>query len=266
MTFDVISLLEMVGLVVGACAASWILRRVIRAMTRRAVRLAAKRPGMWRVRLQRRSELAADFEARRRSRADASARMIGHIVTTLIVVGAAFIGLQIVGVDPVYVISSAGFVGLAIALSGQEIIRNLLVGTMALLEDRYAVGDEVVFSIGGNEVEGIVDLVGPASVRLRTPAGATWHAGHSAIESITNRSQVAATVEILVPSRRWDDVESDAARIIADASNDVGLTGVVFLPGLVATPHPAGGTSVQVKANKPLTDGQRAALQERLLS
>ncbi len=136
------------------------------------------------------------------------------------------LGLQIVGVDPVYAISSAGFVGLALALSGQDIIKNLLAGTMAILEDRYAVGDQVAITLGSNEVNGTIDLMGPASIRLRTEAGATWHAGHSAIDSVTNYSQLAASSEIAIPTTEWNDVEDDAARRLTTASNDVGLTGV----------------------------------------
>lgn len=265
MPSTILSVLEVVSLFIVAWMLSWGIRRVIRASTRRAVRLAQERPGTWRLRLPRISEVDSEIETRRRQRADAAARMFGHIVTSFVFVGATFIGLQLVGVNPVYAVSSAGFLGLAIALSCQEIIRNLLTGTMALLEDRYAVGDDVLLAIGGNEVRGIVDLMGPASVRLRTKEGATWHAGHSAIDSVTNFSQVAATAELLVPTEQWRDVEDVAVRRLAAASNDVGLTGVIFLPELIALQHPTGVTSVQVKSNKPLSDSQKESLHERLV-
>ena len=205
-----------------------------------------------------------ESESRRRQRADSAARMLGHIVTSLILVGAVFGGLQLLGVDPVYVISSAGFVGLAIALSGQEIIRNLLTGTLALLEDRYAVGDEVMVTLAGTEVRGTIDLVGPASIRLRTSDGAAWHAGHSSIDSITNYSQLPATAEIIVPTEQWRNVRDEAGKVLAAASNDVGLSGVVFLPELVAMPHDTGVTSIKVTTNKPLTHAQRENLHGRL--
>ncbi len=96
--------------------------------------------------------------------------MLGHFATAIVMIAAVLVGLQIVGVDPVYAISSAGFLGLALALSGQDVIRNLLAGTTALLEDRYAVGDQVVVIVGGSEVAGTIDLMGPASIRVRTEA------------------------------------------------------------------------------------------------
>ena len=258
------TLIELGLLVPAALILAWAARQVIRALTRRAVRRAQERPGTWRGRLRRLNDLDSEIEVRRRQRADAAARMFGHFVTTLILVGAGLIGLQIVGVDPVYAISSAGFVGLAIALSGQEIIKNLLAGTMAILEDRYAVGDQVSITLGSNEVRGTIDLMGPASIRLRTEAGATWHAGHSTIDSVTNYSQLAASSEIAMPTSEWTDVEDDAARRLTTASNDVGLTGVVFLPDLAAQEHPAGITTVTVRSNRPLSPDQKQLVRDRL--
>lgn len=258
------TLIELGLILPCAFALSWVARHTIRAATRRAVRRAQQRPGAWRTRLRRLSELDSDVEVRRRQRADAAARMLGHFVTSLIFVGATLLALHVLGVDPVYAISSAGFIGLAIALSGQELIKNLLAGTMALLEDRYAVGDQVAVTTGSTEVRGTIDIMGPASIRLRTDTGATWHAGHAAIESVTNFSQLAASAEIAMPTSHWHDVEDAAAHRLKSASNDVGLTGVIFLPDLAAQNHPTGVTTVTVRSNRPLTDHQKQMLHERL--
>ena len=258
------TLIEVGLLVPSALFLAWTARRLIRALTRRAVRRAQERPGTWRGRLRRLNDLEGEVEVRKRQRADAAARMLGHFVTALILVGAGLFGLHLVGVDPVYAISSAGFVGLAIALSGQDLIKNLLAGTTAILEDRYAVGDQVTIAMGSNEVNGTIDLMGPASIRLRTETGATWHAGHSVIDSVTNYSQLAASSEIAIPTIEWNDVEDDAARRLATASNDVGLTGVVFLPDLATQEHPAGVTTVTVRSNRPLSADQQQLVRERL--
>ena len=258
------TLIEVGLLVPSALFLAWTARRLIRALTRRAVRRAQERPGTWRGRLRRLNDLDSEVEVRKRQRADAAARMLGHFVTGLILVGAGLFGLHLVGVDPVYAISSAGFIGLAIALSGQDLIKNLLAGTTAILEDRYAVGDQVTIALGGNAVDGTIDLMGPASIRLRTETGATWHAGHSAIDSVTNYSQLASSSEIAVPTTEWNDVEDDAARRLATASNDVGLTGVIFLPDLATQEHPAGVTTVTVRSNRPLSADQQQLVRERL--
>ena len=58
------SLVEIVVLFVAALAASWVLRHLIRVLTRRAMRRAQVRPGTWRARLRRRAETDADIETR----------------------------------------------------------------------------------------------------------------------------------------------------------------------------------------------------------
>lgn len=256
--------LEIFLLLPVALLIAWATRRGIRFCTRRAVRMATVRPGTWRGRLSRLGDLEGIVDVRKRQRADAAARMLAHFSSMVIAIGTVLVGLHILGVDPVYAISSAGFVGLAFALSGQEIIRNLLSGTMALLEDRYAVGDVVVFNIGGTEVGGTVDLMGATSVRIRTEDGATWHAGHGAIDSVRNSSQTAAAANISIPTEQWADVEDGAAHRLAHATNGIGLTGVVFLPELATQLHPTGVTTVTVKTNRPLTADQRDLVQDRL--
>lgn len=262
---SITTLAELLLLVPASLILAWCVRFTIKALTRRAVRRAQERPGTWRGRLRRLNDVDSDIEVRRRQRADAAARMLGHFVTVIILIGAGLLALHVVGVDPVYAISSAGFIGVAIALSGQDIIKNLLAGTMALLEDRYAVGDQVTVTLSGNEVSGTIDLMGAASIRVRTEAGATWHAGHSAIDSVTNYSQLAASSDLAIPTVHWNDVEDDASRRLATASNDVGLTGVVFLPELASQEHPTGVTTVTVRSNRPLTDQQKQLVQERLV-
>jgi hypothetical protein len=255
-----------------ALTASWLSRTAIRTLTRRAVRRAQRSQatqGSWRVRLDRRGD-DGQADARKRQRADAVARMLGHVVTAFIFSLATLGALELLGVDLVFAISSAGFIGLAIALSGQDLVKDFLAGTRALLEDRYAVGDEVILRLSGAEVRGTVDLIGTASVRLRTPDGATWHAGHHAVEAVTNLSQLPAISDIDVPVAAWESAdERMASERLADASNDVGLTGVVFLRD-IETHEPDAPTSsdtvtIRVKTNRPLSPPETDLVRERLL-
>lgn len=256
-----------------AVASSWLARRAIRTMTRRAVRRgqagATGLPGSWRVRLDRLGD-NGQADARRRQRADAVARMLGHLVTVAIFGVATLAALEILGVDPVFAISSAGFVGLAIALSGQDLVKDFLGGTRALLEDRYAVGDEVVLRVSGTEVHGTVDLIGAASVRLRTPEGAAWHAGHHAVEAVTNMSQLPAVSDIDVPVEEWADADEQVVSArLARSSNDIGLTGVVFLRDIETHPGDDGGAdetvTVRVTTNRSLTTPETEIVRSRLL-
>lgn len=254
-----------------AFVVSWIARHTIRTLTRRAVGRARRAgDGAWRVRLDRLGD-NGQADIRRRQRADAVARMIGHLVTAVVFVLCAFAALNLLGVDLVFAISSAGFIGVAIALSGQDLVKDWLAGTRALLEDRYAVGDEVILRVGGNDVRGTVDLVGTASVRLRTPDGATWHAGHQSIEAVTNLSQLPTVSDIVVPVDDWAGEQSASARL-AEASNDIGLTGLVFLRDIEThdpVTDPDGGVdadtvTVRVKTNRPLTSPEARLVRDRL--
>lgn len=254
-----------------AFVASWFARAALRTMTRRAVRRAQRSPGSWRVRLDRLGD-NGQADARKRQRADAVARMLGHLVTVVIFALSMFVALELLGVDLVFAISSAGFVGFAMAISAQDLIKDVLSGTRALLEDRYAVGDDVILRVGGEDVRGAVDLIGAASVRLRTPDGVAWHAGHHAIESVTNLSQLPAVSDIAVPVEAWAaSDERVAGERLAGASNDVGLTGVVFLRDIET--HDVdddatcadGSVTVRVKTNRPLTDDETELVRDRLL-
>jgi small-conductance mechanosensitive channel len=263
------SISEAIILLPIAIGLSWLSRTTIRRMTRRAVRRAQRSEGAWRVRLDR---LGDDGQAdvRKRQRADAVARMLGRLMTVVIFVFATFAALEILGVDLAFAISSAGFVGLAIALSAQDFVKDFLGGTRALLEDRYAVGDEVVLRVSGAEVRGTVDLIGSASIRLRTSDGATWHAGHHSIEAVTNLSQLPAVSDIEVPVDDWARADDGSvADRLAVASNDVGLTGVVFLRD-IETHEPASDdesdtVTIRVKTNRPLSTPETAIVRSKLL-
>ncbi len=251
-----------------AFVASWLARSAIRTFTRRAVRRAQDRQGSWRVRLDRMGDNGTS-DVRKRQRADAVARMLGHLVTIGIFAICAIAALELLGVSVVFAVSSAGFIGVAIALSGQDLVKDVLAGTRALLEDRYAIGDEVVLRIGGDDVRGTVDLVGSASIRLRTPEGATWHAGHDRLDSVTNLSQLPAVSDVTLPIDEWAGADREAALDrLADSSNDVGLTGVVFVRDIEThdASSPADGTvTVRVKSNRVLDDPQTAVVRDRLL-
>jgi hypothetical protein len=252
---------------------SWLARTTLRTFTRRAVRHAQRSDSSWRVRLDRLGD-NGQADVRKRQRADAVAKMLGQFVTVVIFTLATFAALELLGVDLVFAISSAGFIGLAIALSGQDLVKDVLAGTRALLEDRYAVGDDVVLRVGGSEVRGTVDLIGTASVRLRTPDGVTWHAGHHAVESVTNLSQLPAISDIDVPLEQWAAAdEFAAAERLVESSNDVGLTGVVFLRD-IETHEPQYGpeseagidvVTVRVKSNRPLSTPQAEMVRAKLL-
>lgn len=253
-------------LVVGV-AAAWLARFGSRRLMRRAARRAiARRPRYWRVRHDD-ADAGGQPDPRLLQRADALGSVIGRFATAVVVLVATIVALQRLGVDPVVAISSAGFLGLAFAFGGQAMIRDLLAGARALMEDRYAIGDDVVVHVADIDVRGTVDLLGAASVRLRLVDGSAWHGGHGIIDCVTNYSQTPATAQIAVPVADWRRVDpDDASSRLVSSSNDIGLTGVVFMPELsVGDPTDDGQVPVDVRSNRSLTPAQELAVRDRLL-
>lgn len=185
-------LAQVVVVAVVAIAANGVLGFVLQKLTRRAVRQAIEGKGRWRPRLPRTPE-TGQLQSRRMQRADATAKMVTRVMTLLIGGIAALTISHILGFDPLVLISSAGFVGAAIAIGGQSVIKDWLTGLMVLVEDRYADGDKVILSVNANPVSGQVESVNSTSVRIQLEDGSMWHAGHGSVESVNNLSQRSAS-------------------------------------------------------------------------
>jgi hypothetical protein len=255
-----------VGEVVGAFA----IAAVVSLVARRAIRRIARRAAVHSTGTESSARGSRSRSATRAvSRADAVARLIGRLVTFCAFSVALLFGLDRLGINLVLVISSAGFLGLALAMSGQGIIKDVLAGTRAMVEDRYAIGDRVTAHVGGSEITGTVDFLAAASVRILTECGATCHVGHDEIDYLVNHSQTPTPTKLTLPADRWREVEPAAAERLAAASNDIGLTGVVFVADIVGpgdeVEQEAGEVEVEVNANRPLTRAQEEIVRQRLL-
>ncbi len=253
-----------VAVVVGAYVLTAIIRVTLRFVTRRAVRRALAGKGVWRVRLPRPDD-GNGVEQRRLQRADAAAHMMSRIFALVVAVIAVIIISHVLRVDPVVLVSSAGFIGAGIAIGGQALIKDWLTGLMVLLEDRYAVGDQVSVTIGGNEVSGTVETLSGVGLRLRLADGTTWHAGHGALESVTNRSQQLVQNHVTIEPDVWAELdETMIGRDLNAASHDLGLTDVLLLPEIAAVPLPDGTIDVTYRSTRPLNDRQRRLIEDRI--
>jgi hypothetical protein len=91
------------------------------------------------------------------------------------------------------------------------------------------------------------------------------------VEAVTNLSQLPAVSDIEVPLEEWAAAdEHDAVERLTDASNDVGLTGVVFLRD-IETHEPdeqrssTDTVTVRVKTNRPLSSPETEIVRAKLL-
>ena len=257
--------LALVAIVILAILVNATIRISLRFVMRRAVRRAMRGRGRWTLRLPRADD-GNRTEQRRVQRADAAAHMLARLASVLIAALSLVAASHVMGIDPLVFVSSAGFLGAGLAIGGQSLIKDWLTGLLVLLEDRYAVGDHVIMRVSGVEVEGTVEELNSAGVRLRLPDGHTWHAGHASVESVINRSQELVTHRIEVPSDVWSEL--DEALIgpkLTAASHDLGLTNVVLLADIEAEAHRDGTTSVEFRATRRLTERQRRQVVQRVL-
>jgi small conductance mechanosensitive channel len=254
-----------VALIALAFALNTGLRVAIRYLTRRAVRraLAGKR-GRW-IPRHPRTDDGSSTEQRRLQRADATAHMLSRIVSVAVMSATVAVASALVRVNPLVVLSSAGFLGAGLAFGGQAVIRDWLTGLIVLLEDRYAIGDRVTLRVGIEDYTGGVETLTGVGLRLRLDDGTTWHTGHGSIESVINHSQKLIDNEIEIPASVWHELdETMIGRAVTAASHDLGLTDVVLVSDVEAEGHRDGTTTVTVRASKSLNERQRAMLAERI--
>ena len=191
--------------------------------------------------------------------------MLSRLTNLVVAMLAAIIISHILAIDPVVLISSAGFVGAGIAIGGQALIKDWLTGLLVLLEDRYAIGDQVAMQVGGNEITGTVETLGGAGVRVRLRDGTTWHAGHGSIESVTNLSQQLVPHSVEIPSDVWAQLDQTmiGPRLNA-ASHDLGLTDVLLVADIQSEQDGEGDATVTFHATRHLNERQRKIVQRRI--
>lgn len=102
--------------------------------------------------------------------------------------------LGAMGVNLGPVLATVGITGLAISLGSQQIVRDVLNGFFILVEDQFAVGDEV--TIDG--VHGIIETVGMRITRIRDDQGRLITLANSSIARVTNHSRGRALLSLEV--------------------------------------------------------------------
>ena len=266
---------------IGVLLATWILTRLARSGLRRVVRRIADRSldhptSFWRVRVPRLfGETAELAEKRRRQRIDATSKMMYHVVALIAWLTAAIVVLHIMQVDLIPVLTSAGFIGAALAIGGQHTVRDFISGIGILVEDRFGVGDRIVVeSANGKEIDGVVEYVGAFSTRV-SASNSTWHLANGSLGQMCNLSQNPVTTELEVPipdeAARGDDVAAaDAvAHALRRAAGNRTLTGMVLVDDVRAAVGESGGNGptmkVEVRTAQPLTESQASKL-ERVMS
>lgn len=139
---------------------------------------------------------------RRNQRVTATATMLSRITNVVVWLLAVLVILAGLDVDVVWALSSAGFLGAAVAIGGQHSVHDYLNGLHILLEDRFGEGDIIeVTAASGTTRTGTVERLGTFSTRLKGDT-ATWHISNRLLAEISNHSQNARQLDLDIKTPR----------------------------------------------------------------
>jgi small conductance mechanosensitive channel len=177
-----------------------VLARILRIITNRMIRLAELHGGD-KVRVSQVRTLA------------------GVIRTTGLAIILAIVGLQFLeamGVNIGPLLTSAGVAGVAIGLAAQSLVKDMLNGTMILVEDQFNVGD--VVTVAG--LTGTVETMTLRKTTVRGGDGTLYVIPNSQITTVANQSVdfTNATINVSV------DFSADPNKvleILTNIANDV---------------------------------------------
>ena len=255
----VVAVLVLGGLVLTALS-GFVIRRVVRRVATRSV---AAPSSWWRHRSRRVGGESFEMgEQRRRQRIDAASRMLNHLMSLVVWIVITIAVFHLLDVDAAFFLSSAGFLGAAVAIGGQHKVNDYLTGLTVHFEDRYGVGDEIVVDVGWSApVHAVVDHIGLFSTRLQD-ASSTMHVPNHALSALRNLSQEATmtTMRLAVDGSPGADEVADAIRGLAGSSE---LTDVIFVGDLEAYEPHTGEVDVDVRTLRPLDDREAQLLTER---
>jgi small conductance mechanosensitive channel len=149
------------------------------------------------------------------------------IISFIVVLAAILVLLNIWAVNVTAAVWSAGIVTAALAFGAQALVRDVLAGFSALLEDQYDVGDvvELVTTVNST-ISGTVEAVGLRTTRLIDDRGRHVFVPNGAVLYSVNVSRMPnrASFSISLPLRApVDQMRAKVESIIADAATAAGI-------------------------------------------
>jgi len=250
------------AIVVGCFILTRITYAILRAVVRKVADSKPGRGKSWWKNTMRRvgAETLEGGENRRRQRIEAATGMLHQLTSFVLWIIATIAIFNVLELDAAFFLSSAGFLGAALAIGGQHRVSDYLTGLAILLEDRYGVGDEIEASIGWEKpIRATVEHVGVITTRLRD-ANSTFHVPHSRLDAVRNLSQ-----EPVRESLAFNVDSADASTVsttVRDLAGTKGLTTVLFIDEIQAAGE-GDRVEVNVRTTRPLTEAERELLAQK---
>ena len=191
------------------------------------------------------------------------ASLVGNLVQIGIVVLGIINVLVAVGVDLASLVTVLGVAGLAISLSLQDLLRNVVAGIYILMEQPFKIGDR----ISVKEVTGVVHGIELRTTILRTDDGLQVVVPNNTVlnEVVTNRSvssQQRAVVRVKVGTTNLGDLQEISEDIVAAISN---IEGVAQSPTPSVTLEEIQEGTARLRVEFWHETGQKAAVASRVV-
>ena len=109
--------------------------------------------------------------------------------------------------DLVSVILALGLVLAGIAIAGQSIVLDYLMGILILVEGQFYVGDTVTIATGNVTVSGVVEEIGLRRTILRDLSGTVHSVSNGEVRVSSNLTRVYAVLQVEIPIVPEADIE-----------------------------------------------------------
>lgn len=199
-----------IGAIVGAILAYWLLKRVIARTVQRIVSGVKKRASATSTEQLNHSPLQQVRIVQR-------TRTIGTVLNTILAWAIAALAVAIIlvqlGINATAVVAVGGFFGAAAGVGAQGLIKDVLNGLFMVFEDQIGIGD--VVDLG--EASGVVESVGVRVTQVRDVNGTVWFVRNGEITRVGNKSLgwSRAIIDLAIP---YDaDVDTVEAHVLSFA-------------------------------------------------
>ena len=156
------------------------------------------------------------FEVKRRK---TIVKLFQSVFKYILIAIAILIILDFYGVDTKSLIASLGIAGVVLGLALQDTVKDLISGTMLIMENYLAVGDTVTY----NDFNGEVIELGLRTTKIKAASGEVMIIANRNIDTIINFSQKKAHIYLNVPTayeEKIDKVEKVLTNVINEAISD----------------------------------------------
>jgi small conductance mechanosensitive channel len=113
--------------------------------------------------------------------------------------------------DLVSVILALGLLAAGIALAGQSIVLDYLMGILILVEGQFYVGDTVTIAADNGTFAGVVEEIGLRRTVLRDVSGTVHSVSNGQIRVSSNMTRVYAVLQVEIPLTAEADLEKAIA-------------------------------------------------------